>query len=80
MARGQANAYLRLPTRADYVEKVWDHAAGSLIAREAGAVVTDVEGRPLDFTRGRRLEANRGVICAAPGLQERIIRALAGGQ
>ncbi|MGQ0592057.1 MAG: inositol monophosphatase family protein, partial [Gammaproteobacteria bacterium] len=36
VARGQADAYLRLPTRADYVENIWDHAAGMLVAAEAG--------------------------------------------
>ena len=76
VARGQADAYLRLPTRKDYVEKIWDHAAGSLIASEAGAVVTDVTGAPLDFTRGRRLESNRGIVCAAPGLHERVIEVI----
>ncbi len=62
VARGEAAAYLRLPTRADYREAIWDHAAGSLIVAEAGGTVTDVDGRPLDFTRGRRLESNRGVV------------------
>lgn len=66
VARGQADAYLRLPTRADYVEKIWDHAAGKLIAEEAGALVTDIDGRPLDFSRGTTLAGNRGVVCAVP--------------
>jgi len=76
VARGQADAYLRMPTRKDYVEKIWDHAAGSLIATEAGAVVTDVTGSPLDFGRGRRLEANRGVVCAVGAVHPMIIRAI----
>lgn len=76
VARGQADAYLRMPTRKDYVEKIWDHAAGSIIAAEAGAVVTDVGGAPLDFARGRRLEANRGIVCAASGAHPMIIRAI----
>lgn len=75
LARGQADAYLRLPTSKSYVEKIWDHAAGSLVASEAGAVVTDVTGAPLDFGRGARLEANRGVIAAAKGLHQRLIEA-----
>lgn len=65
VARGQAEAYLRLPTRRDYVEKIWDHAAGMIVAEEAGAIVTDVLGRPLDFSKGAGLSANRGVICAS---------------
>jgi len=73
VARGQADAYLRMPARKDYVEKVWDHAAGMLIATEAGAVVTDIAGSPLDFGRGRRLEANRGIVCAAAGVHGKII-------
>ncbi|MGH8580638.1 MAG: inositol monophosphatase family protein, partial [Gammaproteobacteria bacterium] len=40
VARAQADAYLRLPTRSDYAEKIWDHAAGVLIASEAGMTVT----------------------------------------
>ena len=76
VARGQADAYLRMPTRKDYVEKIWDHAAGSLIATEAGVVVTDVTGVPLDFGRGRCLEANRGVVCAVGRAHSMIIRAI----
>jgi 3'(2'), 5'-bisphosphate nucleotidase len=73
VARGQADAYLRMPARKDYVEKIWDHAAGMLIATEAGAVVTDISGAPLDFGRGRRLETNRGVVCAGAGVHAEII-------
>ncbi len=76
VARNQADAYLRLPTKAEYREKIWDHAAGSLIATEAGAVVTDITGSPLDFSRGAALEDNRGVICAAAAWHERIIAAI----
>lgn len=76
VARGQADAYLRLPTRAGYVEKIWDHAAGTAIAIEAGAVVTDIHGHPLDFRHGPRLEMNRGVICAQPEIHVRIIEAI----
>lgn len=76
VARGQADAYLRLPTGKSYVEKIWDHAAGSLIATEAGAIVTDITGSPLDFTHGTKLGRNRGIVCAAPGLHPRIISAI----
>jgi 3'(2'), 5'-bisphosphate nucleotidase len=77
VARRQADAYLRMPTRAGYVERIWDHAAGWLIAREAGAIVSDIRGAELDFGRGRGLESNLGVIAAEPGLHARLIRAIA---
>jgi len=62
VARGEAAVYLRLPTRKDYREKVWDHAAGLICVAEAGGTVTDVTGTPLDFSLGRALENNAGVI------------------
>ena len=77
VARGQAEAYLRLPTRRDYVEKIWDHAAGMIIAEEASAIVTDVLGRPLDFSKGTGLSANRGVLCASRAFHGRIRQAIA---
>jgi HAL2 family 3'(2'),5'-bisphosphate nucleotidase len=75
-ARGEAEVYLRLPTRADYREKIWDHAAGVLIVEEAGGTVTDVAGNPLDFTHGRELAANRGVIVTNGLLHDRVLAAV----
>lgn len=76
VARGDADAYLRLPKGETYVEKIWDHAAGSLIASEAGCVVSDVHGAPLDFSTGRLMTKNRGVVVARSALHARLIAAL----
>ena len=76
VARGQADAYLRLPTRPGYVERIWDHAAGQLVATEAGAIVTDITGRALDFSHGTGLRENRGVVCAAAPVHEAILGAI----
>lgn len=62
VAQGNAQIYLRVPTSAVYREKIWDHAAGMLVVEEAGGKVTDVIGRPLDFTHGRQLEKNSGIV------------------
>ena len=62
VARGDASIYLRLPTRKGYEEKIWDHAAGSIVITEAGGRVTDVRGKDLDFSIGRTLRDNLGVI------------------
>ena len=77
VARGEADVYLRLPTRADYTEKIWDHAGGVLIVEEAGGTVTDLNGKPLEFIHGRGLEANRGVIVTNGRLHDAILTALA---
>ncbi len=65
VARGDAQIYLRLPTRPGYQEKIWDHAAGMICVEENGGTVTDVDGKPLDFGQGRTLAGNRGVIATS---------------
>ena len=55
------------------MEKIWDHAAGSLVATEAGMVVTDVHGLPLDFSHGARLEVNKGVVCASRAFHSMLV-------
>ncbi len=42
----------------------------------AGGVVTDVDGRPLDFTRGRTLERNRGVVATGGAIHEQVLDAV----
>lgn len=76
VARGQSDAYLRLPTKKGYVERIWDHAAGALVAVEAGCFVTDIHGNPLDFSHGRGLEKNKGVVCAPPRVHGLMIGAI----
>lgn len=62
VARGEAEAYLRLPRDNKYKEKIWDHAGGVLVVLEAGGRVTDITGKDLDFTQGYKLQNNLGVI------------------
>lgn len=76
IARGAGDLYLRLPVRKDYVEKIWDHAAGDLIVREAGGEVTDVEGNRLDFSHGRTLLQNKGVVAAPKDVHAKVIEAV----
>lgn len=76
IARGAGDIYLRLPVRADYQEKIWDHAAGDLIVREAGGQVTDIAGNRLDFTKGRKLSANKGVVAAPLSIFDEVIGAV----
>lgn len=76
VARGDADVYMRLPTRPGYVEKIWDHAAGMLVIEEAGGKVTDIYGNDLDFTHGRGLVTNKGVIATNGRLHDAVIEAL----
>jgi len=75
LARGDASIYLRLPTSKEYVEKIWDHAAGYIIVIEAGGRVTDVLGKDLDFSLGRTLSNNKGVVGTNGELHDLVISA-----
>ena len=77
VARGDAEVYLRIPRGSEYVERIWDHAAGSLIVTEAGGTVTDIDGKLLDFGQGRGLSANRGVVASNGRLHAAVLEALA---
>lgn len=76
VARGEADIYLRLPTRPGYLEKIWDHAAGTLVVTEAGGAVTDVAGLPLAFRHGTTLQSNRGVVVTNGTLHADVLAAL----
>jgi 3'(2'), 5'-bisphosphate nucleotidase len=76
VADGRAEIYIRHSQGADYREKVWDHAAGALIVAEAGGRVTDLGGRPLDFSIGERLGGNHGILGTNGPLHDRLLEAI----
>jgi 3'(2'), 5'-bisphosphate nucleotidase len=78
LAAGEGDVLLRLlsPSRPDYREKIWDQAAGSIVIEEAGGCITDLDGRPLDFSHGRTLAKNRGILATNGHLHEAVLAAL----
>lgn len=75
VARGDASIYLRLP-KVGYEENVWDHAAGWRILKQAGGEITDVRGNQLDFSLGRKLVNNLGVVATNGKLHQQVIAAV----
>ena len=63
VARGVMDGYYEICL------KPWDAAAGMVIAREAGAVITSIDGTPVDFS-------NTTVVSANPTLQQQIVQHL----
>lgn len=78
LAAGKGDLLLRLLSskQPDYKEKIWDQAAGSIILEEAGGQITDLHGRPLDFTTGRSLQNNRGILASNGHLHAAALHAL----
>lgn len=78
IASGAVDAYLRFPSSAtpDYREKIWDHAAGSLIVKEAGGMVSDIYGRSLDFSQGKKLSSNQGILASNGKVHQMLVESL----
>jgi 3'(2'), 5'-bisphosphate nucleotidase len=78
LAAGGGEVMIRLlsPDRLDYREKIWDQAAGAIILEEAGGRVSDLSGKPLDFSQGRTLKNNRGVLATNGLLHEKVLQGL----
>jgi 3'(2'), 5'-bisphosphate nucleotidase len=73
VAAGAAELVMRLPIDREYREAIWDHAAGSLLVEEAGGRVTDLDGLALDFTTGRQLLRNTGLIASNGLLHDAVL-------
>jgi 3'(2'), 5'-bisphosphate nucleotidase len=78
LAAGEGDVLLRLisPSRPDYRERIWDQAAGSIVVEEAGGRVTDLDGKRLDFSHGRTLAKNRGIVATNGHLHASVLAAL----
>jgi HAL2 family 3'(2'),5'-bisphosphate nucleotidase len=78
LAAGAGDVLLRLisPKAPNYKEKIWDQAAGSLVITEAGGQITDLDGQPLDFSHGRQLEKNRGILATNGPLHDAFLAGL----
>jgi 3'(2'), 5'-bisphosphate nucleotidase len=78
LAAGLGDALFRLISAKapDYKEKIWDQAAGSIVCEEAGGTITDLDGKPLDFTQGQTLSNNRGVLATNGLLHEFALKAI----
>lgn len=73
LAAGAAELLMRIPIEPDYREAIWDQAAGALLVEEAGGRVTDLDGLPLDFTTGRNLLRNTGLIASNGLLHDAVL-------
>jgi len=75
VASRNADLYLRVPT-SDRKEKIWDHAAGYILVKEAGGMVTDLNGKELDFSFDEKLENNEGIIAASDAIYKSVMNVI----
>jgi tRNA nucleotidyltransferase (CCA-adding enzyme) len=76
IASGGADVLLRFPSHKGGHDAIWDQAAGSLVIEEAGGRVTDLRGRMLDFSAGRHLLYNEGLVASNGLLHDAVLAAV----
>lgn len=81
VAIGRVHASVHVPrsTISHHDAMIWHEAGGSLLVREAGGIVTDAEGEALNFSTGRSLKENFGILATCPGMTHwRLLDAIKG--
>lgn len=73
VARGRSAVYMRISTKP---QNVWDHAAGCIVVTEAGGVVSDTDGNPLDFSSGRKMIRSHGIVATNGLFHQPVIDAI----
>ncbi|PHH92949.1 hypothetical protein CDD83_3107 [Cordyceps sp. RAO-2017] len=76
LALGLADTTVWVYKRRDRLAKTWDHAGAMLLFQETGGKITDVHGRPIDVSAGRKLSANFGFVAAPEPLHGRVLEAV----
>ena len=78
LARGEASVYMNLlkPGKENYPEKIWDYAAAVIVVEEAGGVVTDLDGQPLDFSQGKELPPGCGILATNGVLHPQLLECI----
>jgi 3'(2'), 5'-bisphosphate nucleotidase len=75
VASGDVDCYVRPVRPHERPQSIWDHAPGVALVRAAGGIVTDLEGNPLDFSRGHTLPTI-GLIAAGKHAHRRILESV----
>ncbi|KAF5019451.1 hypothetical protein F66182_8533 [Fusarium sp. NRRL 66182] len=73
LAMGLGNTTVWVYKRRDRYAKAWDHAGAMLLFEEAGGKITDVHGKKIDLTAGRKMKANFGFVAAPTDIHGRVL-------
>ncbi|PIQ86602.1 MAG: 3'(2'),5'-bisphosphate nucleotidase [Candidatus Omnitrophica bacterium CG11_big_fil_rev_8_21_14_0_20_45_26] len=78
VASGEADILMRVPApdHRDYRENIWDQASGALIVEEAGGKITDLDGKHLDFSCGKKLLKNTGILATNGLLHDQMLKTI----
>ncbi|RDH35620.1 and other transporter-domain-containing protein [Aspergillus welwitschiae] len=70
---GGCNVMVRIPRSPEYRAYAWDHAGGMLVYEESGGMITDLDGQPFNYGRGRTLADNLGLVATFPDIHSTVL-------
>ncbi|KAK3934220.1 hypothetical protein QBC46DRAFT_400393 [Diplogelasinospora grovesii] len=76
MALGLANMTVWVYKSRDRHAKIWDHAGAMLLFEEVGGIITDVDGKDIDLSAGRKLSNNFGFVAAPRSVHQAVLKAV----
>ncbi|KAI0460638.1 carbohydrate phosphatase [Xylaria acuta] len=71
---GLANITVWIYKNRERTGKIWDHAGAMLLFEEIGGKVTDIDGKKIDLTVGRKLTGNHGFVAAPKSVHDRVLQ------
>lgn len=78
LAMGLANTTIWVYKKRERTGKVWDHAGAMLLFEETGGKITDIHGRDIDLTVGRKMSANYSFVGAPAQLHGKVLKVAQG--
>ncbi|CAJ2509854.1 Uu.00g057540.m01.CDS01 [Anthostomella pinea] len=71
---GLANMTVWVYKRRDRGGNVWDHAGAMLLFEEIGGKITDIDGKDIDLSVGRKLTSNHGFVAAPRAIHAMVLQ------
>ena len=76
LALGLANLLVWVYKIRSHYSKIWDYAGSMLLFEEVGGKITDVDGKDIDFSAGRKLTNNFGYLAAPRAVHAMVLKKL----
>ncbi|ATY60539.1 myo-inositol-1(or 4)-monophosphatase [Cordyceps militaris] len=73
LAMGLGDTTVQVYKSRQRLGKIWDHAGAMLLYEETGGLITDIDGKRLDWLAGRQFVRNFGFVAAPPSVHAAVL-------
>ncbi|KAI3336851.1 carbohydrate phosphatase [Xylariaceae sp. AK1471] len=71
---GLANMTVWVYKKRERTGKIWDHAGAMLLFEEVGGKITDIDGKDIDLSVGRKMTGNHGFVAAPKAVHHIVLK------